>query len=405
MGERGPEAYRANEYELGAAYAFYELYPQSNRYKNYYVLYERDYLSENDTEEERRRRALQAEKDTGIFVKRRKKNGNINVRIVKPSDDPDYARRNRALLEVKKRINEELDYNNGCFPIRIGINKEKLIHWILDSYPEPSFLCNGVNREWTGELMHSLFSANGKLFKERWIRCRGNSILSARKYNMDTSFVIKVGKGGIIKIRSLDFSVEDYNEAIDSYIKMATNKNLGLNIDKNNCEVYKLSIVPNLKNTITALTHSRMDKRNCIYFGIYTVAFKAGRKTKPCVVNSVILPRYPYNEVEYIVKTANRESVNNRTLFPLTALFVDDYKFKNRPYAYKDYEVFEKYINKCLVALNRKRWTGRRYKVRDDSLVIVIPGSKEKVFILKKTVYNAKIVKDYYKYKTTKKRM
>ena len=50
MGARGPKKYRANKIQLGAAYAFYELYHSSKKYKNYYVLHERDYISDDESQ-------------------------------------------------------------------------------------------------------------------------------------------------------------------------------------------------------------------------------------------------------------------------------------------------------------------------------------------------------------------
>lgn len=372
MDRPGPKRKRLKRLDIGYADALPYIYHNVPKYKNFKLVLERDYYREKDSEKERDLEFNKYLKENNYTVSRRSIDRTINRTI-------------NIIKEIKKT-------NGKYFPITDSIDeigKERLIHMVLDTYPDPTFFVGNLNNEldWTGELMDKVFCY--KEFDEP---------------DLKQIFRVKTNRDGVIYINYLPFTVEEYDKAIKSYIEKSSWKYLKecYNITKID-RVYSFKMTKNTSNkkrySPNYIRSKKSHDRAYMKFRKYDLEIWCNDEVYPAI-KTTYLPCYKRNEEKYTKQNRYYKANPDYIFYPMTSVMDFHYRLNRKKYWVCDerftYNQWTYFFNFA----HRQKWSDYQYEVTDDDVLIYNKTQGVKmVFVFEKpTVKDAKLAREWVKY-------
>lgn len=294
----------------------------------------------------------------------------------------------RTAQRAKKKIRDMLSKNDGCIMLERGLDKQRLIEIILDTYPDPDFFTDEIQgiRNWTGDLMMKIFN-NDEVFK--------------LQYNKNIFYVC-----------GLNFTEKEYQKGIDDYIKNSTWEKIFYNRELADAFwVVKLKIIPR-KDEKLELAPSRRKrkvdgkpmiiKKGHFYqeYGMYDMKITCKHDSGKYKGNySLKAPKYKGNEKYYIEKDQYNDARPDFVYYPFTSMANVSQKDLKRKGDKEDYDYCRKNFKHFFIEATRE--LTRRVTLKDEEyrgklcLLFRRREDEDFIFVLEDSVRNAKIVREW----------
>lgn len=397
---RGPSDDRLDDIELGFAYALAFL-TKTDEYEDLKIVYEYDRIAYEDicsdikTGSNRWMRARKAYIDIRKKNQLHKPGKKIDLKkyedgkiYVGNKEDPLYDTIRKLMQRCRKnKLRRFIEESDKCLNVDERFDKEKVIHLLLDSYPDPIFFKTEdfqPEDDWNAKLMKQIFGTEDE----------------------DNFFWVSTPGGGVLPISSLSYELEDYKSAIESYIRAASWKEINKKYNVTNfVKVFNLEV-----EGIKRIKLGEKPAGICSW-GEYQVVID-GRRNKQDekgVAEAIKIgfkaPKYDKYEadfIEYEMYDYNHaHEIANYPLLLFTSFhykYWTSHKFKKNQDYYNDNLML--FWNNLYSKIEKRRWSGTSLKVSDIDLVFPHQFSWDKewtyLFVLKPTVRNARIIKNIF---------
>lgn len=348
--KRGPKEQFLDKDELNIAYVFMQLYPNKKLFRQVY-----EYDSNSD----------------------REKVNKSDLRTIQ-----------RARKEIRNMKNMGVIY----MEVKCGIDKQKLIEMILDTYPDPDFFTEKIQgtNNWTGKLMVETFNKDNEYFK--------------LQYNRKVIFYIS----------GINFTEKEYQKGIDTYIESAKWENLFSDVELSErywsfqleiipIEDEKLELAPRGKIRKCAKKSNRLKRKKGHFYqeyGDYSMDV-TNLDTKIVKKRAYLLkaPKYKGNEQYYIDKDEyfNHNLRPDFVCYPLTSMAGVQINALEREGDKEDYKYYRDNLNTFFNKIfdNVRSKTGFNSQEYKGKVCLLYRASEDFVFILGDTVRNAKIAREW----------